>query len=616
MRRIEPIDPEPADERPIDGKRAADLERPNDFERSTGVWPADEPSVVDLGERDLAPPGYRRWSLPSWLERLPVPGRRAALAVAEVALVAAASASVFGVPPLPWAGHAVATPTRHVSAVATLPPEPSPIPVPTATPTPSPFLADGWPVELPVGSSLGPQAAGSTTPNSESVGSSVGPDGMLYFSGAAPIDPRGVSRPGWMQLPDGRYVRPLIFGSDGSAYGYAFDDAGVASIWAFAPDGLLRYWYSTNASTTPFFEVTASDWLYLLTPAPWANPVPGGEYSVVVLDPDGSQRANWPVRKAWPSTFLVRRDGTVLVGQTGGSGCYLSAYSMTGVNLTAVPSPCWDHMKIGPDGEVVGWSYEIDVSSVGQAVVASTTVAVLGEDGSPEPGWPKVIGGSASAPAFGGSGSIYFTVRHGEKGSYSDLERLDVSGAEDRDWTVPIEWVPLWTSDEAVGGAVVPVPPVVGGDLIFVPETVLVEAFDSSGAVAPGWPFQLPSGFTNALCYPEADSPVATPSAEGTTSAEPTEPPFQPVDPLWAPGAVGRPDDGLLYLPLGDRIVALTQNGEVAPGWPYMTGAGGECWQSLAATPDGGVVATALCLRGDNISLEAVRLTVDGKLAD
>jgi hypothetical protein len=53
--------------------------------------------------------------------------------------------------------------------------------------------------------------------------------------------------------------------------------------------------------------------------------------------------------------------------------------------------------------------------------------------------------------------------------------------------------------------------------------------------------------------------------------------------------------NGLLYLALEDRIVALGADGGAAPGWPHLLSgkyarAG---WVDLERTPDGGVVAIA-----------------------
>jgi hypothetical protein len=547
---------------------------------TAGSGRPDDPSIVDLGERDLAPAGYRRREPPRWVARLPQPGRRVGAAVAAVAVVAVAGAVVFGVIPSPLPGGTSPTPMGSSSRPTAAPtPRRTPVPVPVTAP-PSFVVAGGWPVQLPARADWQAVALGP-----------VGPDGTLYVTGAAPIDGHGNGRLDWLRLPDGTYLAPEFFGSDGSAYGYSFDVDGYATIWAFGPDGRERYAYSTNGGVVPAFGVARSGLLYLLTPSPWANPAPAGVYRVVVLGLDGVPRGAWPVGEAWASTFLLRPDGSVLVGQSDAQGCGLHAFSPAGVDLTTAPGPCWDRMAAGPDGAVVGWTYE---TGSGAATV-TTTIAVLGEDGSPEPGWPRVISGIASAPTFGEGGSLYVVVTRAA-GSSAAVARLDAS--ETSSWTLPLGGEPRIGPSSATSAGGIPEPPIVGGGMVFVAEGNDVAAFDVAGIAAPGWPYRLPAGWSTTTC--EAGS--------GTIATDGIEPVVWSPNPA-APGG----EDGLLYLALEDRVVALTSAGAVAPGWPYASAAY-RCWYEPKATPDGGVAMVGLQTGGQGFAV--LRLTIDGKLPE
>jgi hypothetical protein len=544
----------------------------------------DDAGIVDLGERDLAPPGYKRRELPRWVGRLPGSGPRIRATVAAIAVAAVVGGVVLGFVRLPAIGGDTA-PTRSLAAPTAAPTvRPTPVPVVVAA-TPTPVLAHGWPVDLPAGSGGDPVKLGP-----------VGPDGTIYVTGAVPIDEHGNGRLDWLRLPDGTYLSPQFFGPDGSAYGYAFDVDGYATIWAFGPDGRARYAYSTNGGVVPAFGVSKAGLLYTLTPSPWANPVPAGVYRVVVLGLDGSPRAAWPAGEAWASTFLLRPNGSVLVGQSDAQGCGLHAYSPGGVDLTAEPDPCWGRMAVGPDGTVVGWSYEA-VAGVGTAIV-STTIALLGTDGGPAPGWPKVIPGIASSPAFGEAGSIYVVVSRGPVAS-AVLERLDASAANS--WTLPLGGEPLVAASPAAGGQTVPEPPVVGGGMVFVAESKDVAAFDVTGVAAPGWPYRLPAGWSIQTCTTDGGASAQVDGAAAPVAWSP--------DPATGPGS----GEGRLYLALEDRVVALTSAGAVAPGWPYAAGVSG-CWYDPKATPDGGVAM--LGLQAGSQDLVVLRLTIDGKLPD
>jgi hypothetical protein len=241
---------------------------------------------------------------------------------------------------------------------------------------------------------------------------------------------------------------------------------------------------------------------------------------------------------------------------------------------------------------VVGWTYE---TGSGAATV-TTTIAVLGEDGSPEPGWPKMISGITSPPTFGEGGSLYVVITRGA-GSSALVARLEAS--ESSSWTLPLGGEPLMGPSSATSGGGIPEPPVVGGGMVFVAEDSDVAAFDVAGIAAPGWPYRLPAGWSAAAC----GAGSATIAAEG----------IAPV--VWSPNPAAAPGqgDGLLYLALEDRIVALTSAGAMAPGWPYASSAY-RCWSEPKAAPDGGVAMLGVQVRAQGFTV--LRLTIDGKLPD
>jgi hypothetical protein len=134
--------------------------------------------------------------------------------------------------------------------------------------------------------------------------------------------------------------------------------------------------------------------------------------------------------------------------------------------------------------------------------------------------------------------------------------------------------------------------PAVDGTLYVAAESAdgqaLVTALDGTGRVKPGWPYRPLSSF---ISFSHAVGGYATETA-----------------PLFAPSG----SSGLLYLVLKDRIVALSDNGKVAPGWPKEL-TGETAW---VAMPDGGIVVSVGWYdAGTNAHTTITRWTATGDIA-
>jgi hypothetical protein len=530
-----------------------------------------EPGIVDFGERDLAPPGFRRRQLPRWMTSGVTIPTRVLAALGGIALVAVLSASsLLGVSIVPVDMAALnptatppPTPSPRVDPTPSRAPGASPLPSPAAEGTAPPFNATGWPIELP----------SSWRRNSLEEGGSVGPDGTIYIPGVVPISPLGYGRVGWLLLSDGRHLTPRVFSSDGGVFGYAFGPEGIVRVWGFGSDGQVRFEYWTGADSAPYLKLGPGGDLYVLERPSYSRLAPASGAVMLILDRSGNTKDMWWLADAWGSDFIVRSDGSILAEVSEDGFCRLHAFSAGGTDLTSGPDPCWEHLAVGPTGTVVGWSY---TSGTGGTPVVNTRIAIIGQDGRPEPGWPRVIAGTASPPGFGPGGSIYLNVLHGWSG-LSELQKLELGNSSDPAWSVSLAAGPLTTGGGTAGDPVVPESPLVAPDgTAFVAETRAVSAYDTNGAPLSGWPYRLPIGWSNFL-------------AGGPTG-----------QPAWNPGPLLVDASGsggskyLLYLALSDRIVALETSGGVAAGWPYLIHTTGfESWSDWSQTPDGGLIALA-----------------------
>jgi hypothetical protein len=439
-------------------------------------------------------------------------------------------------------------------------------PAPTG-PAPSPVPPDGWPVTF------------------DSKGEPfVGPDGTVYVGNIA-LDASGhLVSSAHMALPGAQSVSPAAFGADGTSYmtGQTADQS-TTLIGAFGPDGQIR-----------------SGWPVAVEGLDRIIPVPtGGAYVVSstntaaatrLLGPDGALRASWPL--AAGGSAMAGSDGLYdLQVDSNGLASHIEVLGTKG-SRSAGKAIDWQSIGVAPSGTVYAWTWDLAAGS--DTKVTRTRIAAIGSDGNPKPGWPVSIPGSASAPAFGADGTVYLTL--GPSRVTSSVLALDPNGHTKQGWPVSL---PAGYTALSDGGSwhwpdIAQAPtPRAGGTLYVAAETAdgkpLVAAFDAGGHVEAGWPYRPPSSFTRFG------------AAIGGYTNE--------TAPLFAPSESG----GLLYLVLKDRIVALSGDGKVAPGWPKeLTDE-----NSWTATTDGGlVVGVSWYDAGTNMHTTVTRWTPAGDIAN
>jgi len=444
-------------------------------------------------------------------------------------------------------------------------------------PTPSPVAPGGWPVTLD----------GSVEPI-------VGPDGTVY-EGLTALDSSGhVISDRSLALAGVESASVAAFGADGTVYvtgGTAAQSTTV--IGAFGPDGTLRSGWPVAV------PVAVGESVQLL-------PVPAGGLYVCswtdgtpetrLLGSDGALRASWPV--AVGGSAVVGADGSLygLLFDANGLASHIEVLGADGSRATGTAAD-WQAIGAAPSGAVYAWTWDLAADS--DTKVVRTRIAAIGTDGNPKPGWPVSIPGSASAPAFGADGTIYLTL--GASGATSSVLALDPAGRTKPGWPakLPAGYRALsqtgaWHAPDIAE----PATPGLNGTLYVAAESAdgqsLVTAFDGAGRVKAGWPYRPPASF------------ITFGHAVGGYVPE--------TPPLFAPSGSG----GLLYLALRDRIVALSEDGRVAPGWPKTSPVGGDSagWSSLASTPDGGLVVSIDWYdAGDNGHIMIIRWTAAGDVA-
>ena len=238
------------------------------------------------------------------------------------------------------------------------------------------------------------------------------------------------------------------------------------------------------------------------------------------------------------------------------------------------PSELW-LVEVGADGAVstgahVDWSGSCCVVSPNGVAYATADAAsdedelqmtsiIAFDQSGPLPGWPVVLQGRYSMPAFGPDGELLFAVSHA---SDSQIVRLREDGTEAVPTSQPFERV---MGDDELGG---PLQPLVDEDANAFPTTdERVYGLDRAGAVLPGWPFEpAPALLQYADCPPGEDTGC----------------PYEFTPPLMAPR-------GLVYLvhPPGEgvsggRITVVNPDGSVRSGWPKTLQRAGARWDSVA----------------------------------
>lgn len=438
-------------------------------------------------------------------------------------------------------------------------------PAPTG-PTPSPVAPNGWPVTF--------------DGNAEPI---VGPDGTVYTNGIA-LDSSGRPASGRVfALPGVSTGSAAAFGADGTIYvvGTTADQSKTV-IGAFAPDGTLRSGWPVSVDGFAQLVPVPTGGLYVYS---WTDTASGTR----LFGSDGSVRASWPVAGA---SDVVGQDGSLyaLTGEASGLASHLNVLGANGSRTTGKTTD-WQALGVAPSGAVYAWTWDLAADS--DTKVVTTRIAAIGPDGNPEAGWPVSVAGSASAPAFGADGTVYLTL--GAFGATSSVLALDPTGHTKPGWParLPAGYSALsqtgaWHAPDVAQ----PVTIGLNGTIFVAAESAsgqpLVTAFDSAGRVKSGWPYRPPASF------------VSFGRAVGGYSPE--------TPPLFAPSG----SSGLLYLVLQDRIVALSDDGKVAPGWPKeLTGE-----RSWATTPDGGLVVCAGWNdAGQNQHTTITRWTAAGDLA-
>jgi hypothetical protein len=505
-------------------------------------------------------------------------------------------------------GNSTVTP----SATTTLGPSESPeAPTASATPVPSskPLVADGWPVKW---SNAGSEAG------TGGYWTEAGPDGTIYFLSLNPgsnwpessaevavaLDASGHARVHWLELPGGGTApAPTVFGSDGSMFAAhantcTWGDCNSWTLYAFKPDGSLRFQRNVDVAVQALPGPAGT--LYVLADA-----------GMSVLASDGSVRSSTSGTvcesgrdsgSLAPEGYFIRPDGRLFTN----CGDRIDVYDPSSGRIAKAAGE-WNGLAMGADGTVVAWRWNRTAATEEETpdTIKDIRVAIIGADGKPAAGWPVTIGGVTSSPVVGADGNIYLNAdgaaarppqvialaptgqpKTGWPAALPDgfKHRHDIVGPQRNDPSVPVR--PILGS----GGVVYAVIDNTSG------ESVL--ALDSAGTVRPGWPARLPSqaaAFGVWACIDWGCSYYA--------------------EPMFVPSPAG---SGMLYVHLGDAILALADDGHVAAGWPKtltQTEDNSAGWDWWAAMPDGGLAALSEDWHDGALVYTLTRWAPDGSLA-
>ena len=591
------------------GKGAPDRER-GYWEAPRSAFGRIEARIEEPSEIEQPPVGpltrRQKMGRSLWLRR-----RLVAVGVSAVAVVVAGVVTISGPKAHAQAIHspepssdATASASDDLSAVWTYVPYVYETPVPVATddpyqfasdppqtdPTDPPVVLKGWPITVLGG------LQGSDAISGQFL---VGPDGTTYIPGIPALDATGHARKDWLRLPGGGDATAVAFGSDATIYAIDDTSSGDGSnspdspgtqLYGYAPNGKLRAGWPIDVGDSPSFEAGPGGTLYVISSD-------GSNMKATVLTPSGKTKASWNIGSDKSGTCgdVIRSDGTLFYAYSTPSAatCSVLVFSPTGKLLSGSPVRGWDGLVLGPDDTVVAYGRDSEPYDV--SVVARTKYAVIGTDGLAAPGWPVYVEGAGSDPAIGPDGSIY-VAQLGLGTAVSRIFAYDKSGILESGWPVDL---PSGYGAFAGGEGDIPLPLIVGADgTVYVAATNSdwmgsIIALDHSGAVVPGWPYQLPQAFAD----------VSGGGMGGATSPGPTY--------------VRLPSGGgLLYLGLEGEVVALGSDGKVAPGWPYLLPqpkSGTAYLDDWAGTPDGGILILTDVDGQDDTTNVFVRLATSGK---
>jgi outer membrane protein assembly factor BamB len=263
---------------------------------------------------------------------------------------------------------------------------------------------------------------------------------------------------------------------------------------------------------------------------------------VVALDAAGDVSWEVPVSLPVATELRLGSDGTVFVGSAGTAGG-LAALTPDGEGLPGWPIRIDNPYGYGvaPTGAVLVWWRDHPTEEICNEG-GSTVYLSVAEDGGVPPGWPQVVAGPASSPAFGSDGTIYVTD------AADHLYAFEPDGAIPSGWPVTIR--------ATTGTCFGPPDPAVGPDgTIYVatggraPAGALV-ALDPDGRPRAGWPY-VPDG---ELAYPCIG---CTPGP-----ADPS-PPLFGANSLFVVTYPAEPEA------VGDvEILAFGADASMRPGWP------------------------------------------------
>jgi hypothetical protein len=376
-------------------------------------------------------------------------------------------------------------------------------------------------------------------------------DGSFYAATdeLVAVDVSGRMRPGWpVPIPVGRFALSIAIAPDGSLLVVGPDQIADLDLsgkvrvgWPVdLPDGFMSMTVGPDGTIVVVQAPVAGHGRVLglrverSNPVAWSTQVDGGASSVVVAA-DGVAFLGLPVREA----DAPDRINIVAIGPSG-------------ERLAGWPSGPWDGMATAPSGDLAVWAYETRLSG-NLYEVGKTHLALLDQSGKARPGWPRVIDGPASAPAFVSDGALYLTLGGADHGSSpASVMAIDPDGATKSGWPVLL---PRGFSGVAASiqplTADVAQPPLVGPGTVYVAaqstDRCLVQAFDEAGKVAAGWPYILSAGGEFIGSY------------DAVPGGPQQGPRLSPVGSLYV----------AWHTSAGDNLVALASDGKPVGGWPY-----------------------------------------------
>ena len=293
---------------------------------------------------------------------------------------------------------------------------------------------------------------------------------------------------------------------------------------------------------------------------------------------DGTLLPGWPV--ALPCCFAGRLVddeltlfvhesvvGTVEAGQPAGNGWIVTIATdgsvHDGAKVPFMASCCGGPWAMAPDG--------VAYATLGDASGARPTSQVVAVSAAGIPsGFPVVVDGIVSPPAFDAIGRIHVTVGSPTVPPTRTLVldpdgRIVNASSTDLDITETSDW-------SGAGGE--PAPPLVGdfGTTFIVDTTdgTRVLAVDPSGAVMSDWPYQSSVGLQ------ETGACGAQDAGCGLYRATPAVGPDEILHVLHAAAGSSA----------GGSIVAIGRDGRIVDGWPVRLKRPGSAFWSVAVGPD------------------------------